>query len=674
MRFSLILFLLFVAFQSIAQTLTDSNLPIVIISIDGNQEIPSDPRVNGNMKIIYRGEGERNFVSDQNTEEFLDYDGRIEIEIRGSSSELLEKKQFGFSTLEPDDSDTDNVRLLGMPSENDWIFNGLAYDASLIRDYISYNLARQMGEYAPRTQFCEVIINDDYKGLYILQERIKADGDRVDINRIDELDNSQPNLSGGYITKTDKVDDSDPSAWFYPARYSNGNDFVHVVPDPDDVTSAQHEYIKSVFDDLLATAGANNESITNGFPSIIDMPSFIHFMLISELSSNVDSYTFSTYYHKDRGGKLRAGPIWDYNLTFGNDLDFWELDRSHTDVWQFDNGDNIGPDYWYDLFNNSLFNCYLSKRWFELTASGQPLNLTSLENYIDEIVAYISEAAARENQRWGTVGDHAQEISDMKSWLGSRVDWMNNNIGSSESCDNVVTPPLVITKINYRPESHPVAGSSNQEFIEILNNGSETIDLTGVYIGGTGLVYQFPTDSELGAGEALVLANNVATYNQKYGEDPFDEYRRSLSNDGQTISLLDAYGNVIDEVTYNDQLPWPVEADGDGYYLELIDPDLDNNDPLNWQATSDATLTLSVLEESTSEIQVYPVPSNDLVYIKSQDVIYTAQLVDLNGKTLLTKGIYSKDYQLRLEGIDQGVYFLQLVSKEGKSVYRIVKL
>ena len=92
---------------------------------------------------------------------------------------------------------------------------------------------------------------------------------------------------------------------------------------------------------------------------------------MAEIASNPDAYQFSTYFHKDRGGKLRAGPIWDYNLSFGNDLFIFGFDRSFFDVWQLD-FENRGAKFWRDLFQDDTFNCYLAKRWFELTAVNQP--------------------------------------------------------------------------------------------------------------------------------------------------------------------------------------------------------------------------------------------------------------------------------------------------------------
>jgi hypothetical protein len=330
MRVILFLILLLPSILTLhAQVFTDSNLPIVIITTDNSSYIPDEPGVPATMKIIDRGPGKRNYVADQDSIQYLNYSGRVDIELRGSASQTYPKKGFGFTTLMDDDITNNNVSLLGMPEENDWILDGLSSDSSLIRNYLSFNLSRQIGQYASHTAYCEVMINGQYNGLYILEEKIKPDKNRVNIIKIETDDNLLPELSGGYITKCDKTTGNDPVAWSMSSYIGfNDNQFIHHWPKPEHVTTAQNNYIHSVFVKLQAACTAGNESMVTGFPSIIDIPSFVDFILINELASNVDAYTFSTFYHKDRNGKLRAGPIWDLNLTYGNDLFIWGFDRS----------------------------------------------------------------------------------------------------------------------------------------------------------------------------------------------------------------------------------------------------------------------------------------------------------------------------------------------------------
>ena len=312
------------------------------------------------MKIIYRGEGLRNYLTDQDAPEYLNYNGRINIELRGSSSQSLPKKQYGFSTLMNDNFTNNNISLMGMPADNDWILNGLGFEPGLIRDYLCYNLSRMLGEYASRTAYCEVVINGYYNGLYVLQEKIKQGSERVNISKIETMDNSYPKITGGYIIKADKTTGNDPIAWSMSSYYGH-NDIGYIIdyPKPENVTNPQKIYIEGEFTKLATMAQWENSSLDIGYPSLIDIPSFVDFMILNELGSNADAYTYSTFFHKDRNGKLRAGPIWDLNLTFGYDLAIWGFDRSKPDVWQFSNGDNDGARFWRDLFNNPEFRCCL---------------------------------------------------------------------------------------------------------------------------------------------------------------------------------------------------------------------------------------------------------------------------------------------------------------------------
>ena len=140
-----------------AQILTDSNLPIVVIETDGGVNIPDEPKVLGTMKIIWHQDGSRNYLTDVNNPEFLNYNGRIGIERRGSSSQNLPKKPYGLTTLQNDDVTNNNVSILGMPKENDWILNSLAFDQTGMRDVLSYELSEKLGQYAPRRVYCEVV-------------------------------------------------------------------------------------------------------------------------------------------------------------------------------------------------------------------------------------------------------------------------------------------------------------------------------------------------------------------------------------------------------------------------------------------------------------------------------------------------------------------------------------
>ena len=669
--FNIILFLVVLA-PLRGQALTDSNLPIVIINTDGGVIIPDEPKVKATMKIIDRGPGQRNYVTDQNNTAYLNYNGRIGIELRGSSSQESPKKSYGLTTRMADDVTNNNVSLLGMPEENDWILGGMVFDTALIRDYISHSLWRMLGNYASRAQYCEVIINNSYHGLYMLQEKLKADDERIDVTKITATDNTLPGLSGGYITKADKMTGGDIKAWTMYSWTGAPVEYIHELPKQTEATLAQTGYIQNEFFKLEAAARNGDWSVVNGYPAIIDVPSFIDYMIINEFVSNADAYTYSTYFHKDRNGKLRAGPVWDLDLTFGNDLFMWWLDRSKTNVWQFEYGGNDGSRFWRDLFYNSQFKCYLSKRWNELIMPGQPLNQASMEAFVDQTAAMISEAVARDYQRWGKVGSFTQRITNIKTFISARTSWMTTALGSFSACSNVNIPQLTITKIMYHPQATTqFPDGDDLEFIEIRNTGSTTVNLSGLYFRGTGFVYQFPANATLGAGLCVIIAGNATVFQERYGFAPYGEFTRQLSNSGEELILSDAFGNVIDYVAYSDASPWP-DADGNGSYLKLAGMTLDNNLPGSWTASNDIITSIET-PATVINYSVYPNPAEDVLNISSDSEISSISLYDIRGNRITMMRCDDNHCMIDVSGLLPGTYLVRVFTAEGSRSVKFVK-
>ena len=658
-----------------AQSFTDSNLPIVVIETDGGANIPDEPKILGTMKIIWHQDGSRNYMSDIDNPEFLNYNGRIAIEMRGSSSQtMLDKKPYALETRRDDGVSNNNVSILGMPTENDWILNSLAFDQTGMRDVLAYELSNRLGQYASRSMYCEVVINGDYKGLYAFMEKIKPDKNRVDIETMDPTCNDYPEVTGGYITKADKTTGGDPVAWTMQDYGGGGwwgwstyTDFIHHYPKPADITNAQDNYIHGVFTDLASVANQHNTSTTSGIPSVIDIPSFVDFMMMAEYTSNVDVYSLSTFFHKDRMGKLRAGPIWDYNLAFGYDA---FGNRSKYNVWQFNNEDNNGPKFWKDLFDTDLFRCYLAKRWFELTEPGQPLNYDFVCNRIDEIDALITEAIPRDNQRWNQMQQHAQYVNNMKNWLQQRINWLNQNIGSDNGCSEVDLPPLVISKIHYHPMDWWNIDGNKLEFIEITNNGDAEVDLTGIYFRELGLTYQFPDGAHLAGRQAVILCSDSLLFSEYYQATPFGHYTRKLDNKSENLVLADAWGNIIDQVHYSDSLPWPMEADGYGPYLELKDLDSDNSLPENWTIGNDLTSIIKFIENQ--DIAIYPNPTSGKIRIALLENATHCQIVGLMGNILQETSPSGPDFELDVSGWPSGMYLVKMQFTDGRMAFRKV--
>lgn len=667
--------LLFIAFTTVfSQGFTDSNLPIVIITTDVNPstgkryEIVDEPKVPASMKIISRPDGARNYVTDQNNALYLNYDGKIGIELRGSTSRQITKKPYGLTTRQDDNITNRNERLLGMPSENDWVLNGLAFDTALIRDFLTYDIARNTGNYAPRGVYCEVIVNNDYKGLYVLMEKIKIDEHRVHITKMTPQDNTNPVLSGGYIVKSDKAGKTDSVAWTMPTAPGKPALFLHENPGQDEITNAQSTAIYDVFMQLAATAAAGNSSITNGYPAVIDIPSFIDFMLVNELASNVDAYQFSTFFHKERNGKLRAGPVWDFNFAYGNDMFEWNLDRSLTDLWQFDDGENTGPRFWKQLFTNPQFQCLMARRWKELRSAGRPFDYNVISARMDELASHISEAAAREQARWDK-GAHMPHISQMKTWLRERLAWLDARLADDESCRNTQLPALVISKINYNPLASGIVPGDSLEFVEITNNSEATVDLTRYYFREPGFTYQFEAGAKLAPRQRIFLARNARDLEAVHGIKAYGEYTGKLRNTSQKLILADAFGNSIDEVEYSFDPPWPGLAGGGGAFLEIIDLNADNNVATNWKASDRVSGVRDLTFENT--VRLYPNPARTTTAIHAGNAtVKSYYITDVLGRTVLSETNPPEGNMLQTEQLTPNIYFVRIRFDNGAEVTR----
>jgi len=651
--------------QPVDINFTSSNLPIVILNT-GGANIPDEPKIEATMKIIKRPENELNYVIDESNPDYLDFDGPIQIEVRGSSSQLFSKKQYSLTTYDST-GEKDNVKLLGLPKENDWILNALAYDTTFVRDYISYKLSNSLNQYASRAEYCELILNGEYRGIYMLLEKLKADDNRINIKKIKDDDNELPNLTGGYIVKADKIEGTEELGWSMPS-YGWGNvNFAYEVPKPEDKTSQQDDYIQNVFNQLAETSNnpsnnSSNASLFDGYPSVIDIPSFIDFMLLNELASNVDAYQFSTFFHKDRGGKLRAGPVWDFNLTFGNDLFEWGFDRSKYNIWQFLDG-NRGARFWTDLFYDPDFSCYLTKRWLELTATDQVLNENKINDLIDETVVNIFDAVNRQEQVWNIDIDFDGRIANLKTFISQRIQWITDQLNPNISaCENVAIPNLVISKIHYNPQDQGDDDSDDFEFVEITNNSDLAWDLTGVYFGGLGFSYQFPPGFIVQSRQSVFLANKPSAFESSYGFSPFDEFFRNLSNSSERLELLDGFGNLIDYVVYDDDSPWPEDADGNGYFLKLQDLDLDNSVAENWIASPSSQSLLTYQSNNDSALFVYPNSTREFLYLSAtNDIeIQSMQILNISGQTVMTKNLNKKRALLNVSSLNSGMYFISI--------------
>ena len=481
------IFSFFLITNAIAQSFTDSNLPIVVINTN-SQIIVDDPKIFCDMGIIWNGTGNRNYLTDP----FNNYNGKIAIEIRGSTSQQYPKKSYGVETQDALGNKL-NVPLLGMPTEHDWILYGAYPDKSLMRNEITYSLFSKMQPYSPRYVYCELVINGQYMGVYTLLEKIKRDANRVDISRLDSNDVAGDSLTGGYIIKVDKVTGSSTTTWTSP--YQAKVKFLYHDPEDIELQPQQLNYIKNYVTNFENTVyGPNFTNLTTGFRAYADAWSFIDFFIMQELGRTVDGYRSSSFMYKDKdskGGKLTCGPMWDFNLSYGN-ADY--CDAFDTTGWQY-NFANVcptfttePPDWWARILQDSNYTHDLKCRWMGLRMT--ILNTDSVNAWIDSVALYLNESQQRNFQRWPILGTYVnwnyfigntyqEEIDYLKWWFQSRSEWLDNNLPGN--CWNFSVAEYESGKENVKIFPNPFNNSATFSFS--FNENSEKILLIYDVIG-----------------------------------------------------------------------------------------------------------------------------------------------------------------------------------------------
>jgi hypothetical protein len=440
----------------------NSKVPYIIIDTEG-VKIENEPKVPAKMYIFQ----EKELVQLQT----------IGIEYRGSTSfRLSDKKSYGIETWDQSGNDV-NVSFFGFPEEEDWILQGhvvnlegnYIFDRTLLYHYLGYNWSRSIGRYASRTQLVELELNEVYQGVYVFMEKLKRDGERIDLKKLEADDTD---ITGGYILKIDKTAGGDhtigqPLEYYYTnweddARYTEENSFrsyfdfrgdsipffpfappyhpdqyletyfLYEYPKAEEITQGQKEYISDYiyrFERALLDDDFGTDIRT--YTDYIDVDSFVDYLLLTELARNVDGYRLSTYLTKDRGSKLAMGPIWDLNIGFDSG------DRIPWDGWVYNYNSYVSQDawmvhfWWTRLMSDPLFKLKVKSRWQELRAG--PFATSVLHRSIDEAKDYLKEnqATDRNYVRWEVAPgvDYEASIQGLKDYIDFRTEWMDGAIG-----------------------------------------------------------------------------------------------------------------------------------------------------------------------------------------------------------------------------------------------------
>ena len=383
-----------------------THLPIITIDT-GGQKIPGAPIMDENYITIGYEKG-------TNGEELIEADistiektekwhhladkptnkSKALIRYRGNTSRAFEKHSFLIKLVESEDTQKNrDLSIMGMEKDNEWALNGPFLDKTLIRNYIAMNLAGEIMGYAPNVRFCELVLDGEYQGVYLMMETIKQGEGRVNITKNDP--NSVVtsyivrNVSKGNSLKTINTFS------YYSKRLEQNIGVELIYPG----LAAQNKRIKDyVASDISDIEGKlySPEIIEKSrkYKDMIDVQSFVDYYIIEELLAINDAFSESTYFHKDVRGKLKIGPVWDFNNSLDNYIKPIPMDELLLD--------RRG---WYGaLMKDDEFVDRTIKRYKELRKN--ILSDQFLNEYIDETVNWLGGSVDRNYQVWGYTFDY----------------------------------------------------------------------------------------------------------------------------------------------------------------------------------------------------------------------------------------------------------------------------
>ena len=420
-----------------------THLPLVMIDTFG-KEIPGKAVTNENGETVYTtaedGSEEitaRIQIADNPTEKnHTDSEpalvSDIRIHVRGNSSRAFDKSGYAVRLITAE-GENNPQSVMGMDAHHEWALHGPFIDKTLIRNYMWYNIAGEIMDYAPNVRFCEVMLNGEYQGVYVMTEMITAgeDGARLNLS-VDKKDNT----FSGYLLRLDRGGNADIKNISTFSSYSLRTKHIMniVYPGISNLTPALAESIRqdfSKFEKALYSYDFDHEDY--GYQTYIDAESFVDYFIINEFTCNYDAGWLSTYIYKDIDRKYRMC-IWDFNSACDNYQESMII-ANHFEMQNC---------LWYFmLMKDEDFTDLIIRRYRELRKTY--LSEEYLYGYIDGCMEYLGEAIERNFDKWGytflpeydplTPADrnprsYGEAVEHMKEFIQTRGDWMDENIES----------------------------------------------------------------------------------------------------------------------------------------------------------------------------------------------------------------------------------------------------
>ena len=369
-----------------------TGLPIIYLTTNNEAAIEREDYVEGRISV----DGWRDYPS-------LD---EMDMKIRGrgnSTWHLHPKKPFQMKL-------DDKKEFLGMPNNKKWLFLAEYSDKSLLRNTIVFEMGYISSfDWTPASTFAEVFLNGEYNGVYNITQKVEEDSTRVDLG------------DDGYLLEIDNIERID-------------EDDVYITTDQFDIINikepdlawndAQYAYIDNLITQFELNLFSDDfADPVNGYAKFIDVDSFVDWFLINEIVKNVDSKSFSSIYlNVIPGEEIKMGPLWDFDLGFGN------VDYADPEYFE---GFWVRWNPWIDrLLQDPAFADKVRTR-FAYYKDNEDYILGKIDLYAEK----LKWSQKENNDKWELFGNyvwpnpvyfdtHAKEVAHLKSWYQSRMDWL----------------------------------------------------------------------------------------------------------------------------------------------------------------------------------------------------------------------------------------------------------
>jgi len=344
-----------------------------------------------------------------------------EIRGRGNSTWNLAKKPYRIKL----DS---KMHLLNLPAKDkNWVLLANYADKTLMRNAVAYKIGQILGfPFTPSVGFVDLTLNGSFLGNYIVADQIEVGANRVDIDKQDSTDTTEPNITGGYLLEIDGFANTEP-VWFATGK---GLKITVKSPDSDIINQTQIDYIKNYITNFETILFSSNfkEPVT-GYRTKVDTASLVNWYIACELTGNPDSF-WSTYIYKKRlDDKLYFGPMWDYDIAFNNDNRLGDITQKLMRQYAFN------PRTWIEqMWLDEWFRQAVWRRWKEITAN----NLQgTLNTYINDTRALLDQSQQLNFNKWNILNTRVYRenylfttydggVDYLKTFIGNRINYLNS--------------------------------------------------------------------------------------------------------------------------------------------------------------------------------------------------------------------------------------------------------